>query len=175
MRLLDISCCSFHKEPYVNVKLCGATKTNLILFTNSISIKGTQSRGLPTVLSDQFSFIFEGKVKMRSLLFFNTTPLYWDYTSLEEKTHGLALHSFVNTEQPPESKGRMRSGKVYASYLFSPGPISLYPSVETVTSSIARIRIIEVLCVCVFFFPQACRVPGPFLHIKNRCLVFSSY
>ena len=106
-----------------------------ILYINSISIKITHSRGLPTVLSDQFSFIFEGKVKIRSLLFLNTTPLYWDYTSLEEKnTTGLALHSFVSTEKPPESKGRMRSGKVYASYLFSPAPISLYPSVETVTS-----------------------------------------
>ena len=56
-----------------------------ILYINSISIKITHSRGLPTVLSDQFSFIFEGKVKMRSLLFLNTTRLYWDYTSLEEK------------------------------------------------------------------------------------------
>ena len=132
--LLDISC-SFHKQQDVNVKsLCGALKINLILYINSFSIKITCSRGLPTVWSDQLSFIFEGKVKMSSLLFLNTTPLYWDYTSLEGNNTWPCLHSFVSTGKPPASKGRMRSGKVHMSYLFSPAPISLYPSVETVTS-----------------------------------------
>lgn len=105
---------------------------------------------------------------MRSLWFLNTTPLYWDYTSLEGKKTWPCPSQLCEPRKATWVQGQDEIWEGTRVLSVQPSPSLSTPKCWNSYLLSARIRIMEAFFLSMQFLAQ-------FLHIKNRCKVLSSY